>query len=77
MLSKNGIQHSNTLLIYCQKMFSVVSLQTKHKRTMHAFLGNILTIDGYFNCATSHVKVLGWLEKEKEDKILTVSGRPP
>ena len=30
---------------------------------------NFLTVvDGCFNCVTSHVKMLGWLEKKKEEE---------
>ena len=29
---------------------------------------HILTIDGCFNCVTSRVKVLGWLEKKKKEE---------
>ena len=46
--------------------------------TKETFLGNFLMIDGRFNYVTSRVKVLGLLEKKKEQFwILTVSGRPP
>ena len=31
-------------------------------------MGNFLTVDGCFNHVTSHVKALGWLEKEEERK---------
>ena len=63
-------------------MWTIVLLQTKYKRT---FFGNFLTVDGYFNCVTSRIKVLrlGGEERrrrKKEDELFcisTVSGRPP
>ena len=31
-----------------------------------------LAVNGRFNCVTSYVKVLGWLEKKEEEKRETI-----
>ena len=36
--------------------------------TKEPSLGNILTINGCFNCVTSCIQALGWLKKKKKTK---------
>ena len=74
MLNKNGVQQGRYIAQSgrCSKQTVVLNQPS---------LGNIHMIDGCFICVTSHIKVLDWLEKKKEEEekfwILIVSGRPP
>ena len=57
------------MVAHCFEIVGRCSMQTivlLQNSTKEPSLGNILTIDGYFNCVTSCVKVLGWLKKKKK-----------
>ena len=57
-------------------MQTIVSLQTKYKRT---FFRKFSHSQWPFNCVTSRIKVLGWLEKKEDEQfcISTASSKPP
>ena len=59
--SLEAVQHR---LYYCFKL-----------STIEPSLGNILTIDGCFNCFTFCVKMLGWLKKKERKNIILVFNR--
>ena len=78
---ENGVHYGSTLTRVHWKTLNVdyTSLQTKHKR---AIIENFLMINDCFNCVTSGIMALGWLENKEEKAhadswILTVSGRLP
>ena len=69
---ENDVHYSSTLTRDHWKMLNVdyTSLQTKQKR---AIIENFLMINDCFNCVTSGIMALGWLEN-KEEKAHADSG---
>ena len=61
MLNKNSVYHGRGSLEDAQRR---LYFRSKLTTETCIFWGNFLTVNGHFNCVTSRVKALGWLEKK-------------